>query len=1196
MNKLLPSVKSLITLAALLCFLFQASAASAQKVSLSVRNATVKAAIERLQKDYGYSFVIKTKDADVNKKITLDVKNEEIGAVVGKMFAGQNVVSSVEGKMIAIMSAPAKRDAAARASANAVVKGVVKDSAGNPITGATVIVDGTTIGATTDLDGSFSVRIGARTDVRLIVSYLGLKTREVAVDDPARFYEVRLENDNMALDEVVVVGYGTQRRSLVTNAISQFKPTEENMRSVMSPSELLQGRIAGVSISTSSGNLGSAEKMSIRGSSSLSASNEPLYVIDGIPLSNNSASLYSFGENMSSLATLNLTDIESIEVLKDAASAGIYGARASNGVILITTKKGSMARGPQVTFEAQAAWTSPAVRFDLMDGGDYLRTMRTMLNEYPSTYAYGSGILTGANSAGIGNGDNSVWTPKFVDTPADVPAGWKVMVDPIDHSKLIAYQDNDQQKQWFDDSYWMNYYVGVNGGNDKVQYAASAGYTKDGGIGINTDFSRFTFHGNTSFKILRNLKATTVFDYSETKGNTLPSSGIATYWTTVGRGMFMPATHRDYLDDGTPAQGTNNTTISAAWFDRYYTSNYTARRMTANFNLEWEIVDGLRAVMQVANHNYYRIDNQRLAGNAISNQRRTYEKWGQTNRFSTQGYLNYRKTFAQDHTIEGTVGFDYMKNTVNGLSLTVTGADSDKVPTLAAGTDATGWADTNTNEALSSYFGRLNYDYKKKYLFMFTFRADGSSKFAEGNRWGYFPAASAGWVVSEEKFWNVRNFNSFKIRASYGLTGNNYIGLYDAYGGFGATSIYNGASAILPTALPNMRLKWETTHQLDIGVDMGFFNDRIRLMADYYNKKTTDLLFSVTLPDTSGYGSARQNVGSVRFYGAEVELSTVNIQSKNFTWTTDFTYSFNMNKVLSLPDEYKYKDVDGKDAWRIGGYTMSETGFRFGGTAVGERMGRIYGYKTAYIIETEAQADAALYDVNSHGIRRSDGRSIAGRKDIGDYEWLNRAGSARTADGSEQINDEDMFLLGYVTPHSTGGMNNTFKYRNLSLSVYVDYALGHSVYNYMYTRGLQTSMGNCNWNLIYDANDCWQKPGDNTKLARLSANDADGGNKNYSRPSNINVQKGDYLCLRDVTLSYSFPKRWIGKLGLGNLTVSVSGNTLVYWTKVKGVSPESAVAASGSSTGMYSVVNTSSADYSIYPPTRKVMFSLKATF
>lgn len=600
------------------------------------------------------------------------------------------------------------------------VTGAVRDAKGEPVIGATVIVKGTATGATSGADGRYSIQAGP--DATLEFSFIGYKKQEVPVGTRSAI-DVVLEEDALMVDDVVVIGYGTQSRRTITAAVSKVDGEKLAGAPVNSIGDALKGRVGGVRVSSADNQPGSDPVFLIRGGSSINQSNAPIIIIDGVNRE---------------MTGLNPNDIESIEVLKDAASAGIYGARASNGVILITTKKGSMARGPQVTFEAQAAWTSPAVRFDLMDGGDYLRTMRTMLNEYPSTYAYGSGILTGANSAGIGNGDNSVWTPKFVDTPADVPAGWKVMVDPIDHSKLIAYQDNDQQKQWFDDSYWMNYYVGVNGGNDKVQYAASAGYTKDGGIGINTDFSRFTFHGNTSFKILRNLKATTVFDYSETKGNTLPSSGIATYWTTVGRGMFMPATHRDYLDDGTPAQGTNNTTISAAWFDRYYTSNYTARRMTANFNLEWEIVDGLRAVMQVANHNYYRIDNQRLAGNAISNQRRTYEKWGQTNRFSTQGYLNYRKTFAQDHTIEGTVGFDYMKNTVNGLSLTVTGADSDKVPTLAAGTDATGWADTNTNEALSSYFGRLNYDYKKKYLFMFTFRADGSSKFAEGNRWGYF--------------------------------------------------------------------------------------------------------------------------------------------------------------------------------------------------------------------------------------------------------------------------------------------------------------------------------------------------------------------------------------------------------------------------------------------------------------------------
>ena len=716
------------------------------------------------------------------------------------------------------------------------VTGAVRDAKGEPVIGATVIVKGTATGATSGADGRYSIQAGP--DATLEFSFIGYKKQEVPVGTRSAI-DVVLEEDALMVDDVVVIGYGTQSRRTITAAVSKVDGEKLAGAPVNSIGDALKGRVGGVRVSSADNQPGSDPVFLIRGGSSINQSNAPIIIIDGVNRE---------------MTGLNPNDIESIEVLKDAASAGIYGARASNGVILITTKKGSMARGPQVTFEAQAAWTSPAVRFDLMDGGDYLRTMRTMLNEYPSTYAYGSGILTGANSAGIGNGDNSVWTPKFVDTPADVPAGWKVMVDPIDHSKLIAYQDNDQQKQWFDDSYWMNYYVGVNGGNDKVQYAASAGYTKDGGIGINTDFSRFTFHGNTSFKILRNLKATTVFDYSETKGNTLPSSGIATYWTTVGRGMFMPATHRDYLDDGTPAQGTNNTTISAAWFDRYYTSNYTARRMTANFNLEWEIVDGLRAVMQVANHNYYRIDNQRLAGNAISNQRRTYEKWGQTNRFSTQGYLNYRKTFAQDHTIEGTVGFDYMKNTVNGLSLTVTGADSDKVPTLAAGTDATGWADTNTNEALSSYFGRLNYDYKKKYLFMFTFRADGSSKFAEDHKWGVFPSFSAGWRISQEAFMrNVRWIDELKLRVNYGVAGNQLSASYP-YTNLWTIGETNGQIGITQASTGNRNLSWERNYQIDLGIDFRLWN-RFYGTVDYYNRRTHDLIWNRPTPSSTGLAS-----------------------------------------------------------------------------------------------------------------------------------------------------------------------------------------------------------------------------------------------------------------------------------------------------------------------------------------------------
>lgn len=1037
------------------------------------------------------------------------------------------------------------------------------------------MVKGTQTGVSSDVEGNYEIVVPGPGSV-LVFNYLGYQPQEIAVGNRTQI-DVRLAEDNNVLDDVVVIGYGTQSRRTLTSAVSKVSGADLEGVPVNSIGDALKGKVPGVRVSTANNQPGSDPVFLIRGGSSINQSNAPIIIVDGV---------------RREMTGLNTNDIESIEILKDAASAGIYGASASNGVILVTTKKGNRAKGPQITFEAQAAWTSPATKFDLMDARDYVVTMRRALNDCPG-YTYGQQVLTGANSAGIGNGDSSIWTTRYLQEGESVPRGWSSVVDPVDPSKIIVFQDNDQQSQWFDDSYWMQYYVGVNGGSDKVTYAASASYMKDGGIGINTDFSRFTFHGNTSFKITKSLTAGTTFDYSETSGNEIPSSGIGNYWTILGRGMFMPATHRDYLEDGEPGQGTNSTTISAAWFDRYYTNNYVTRRSTANFNLKWDIVDGLSAFAQIANHNSYKNSYQYLAGNAISQTRQTYEGWSQTNRLSFQAHVDYNKSFG-DHNLSAMAGYDFLKRKINGMSMTVQGAESDKTPTLGAGTTPTAWTDTQTPWCQISYFGRLNYNYKEKYMLGFTMRADGSSLFAKDNRWGYFPAVSAGWVVSEEKFWNVEKFNQLKLRLSYGLTGNNNVDYYDTLGAYSVTGIYAGSGATLVSTLPNLGLTWEKTKQFDIGLDMAFFNNRLRVAADYYSKKSEDLLFDVSLPDTSGYGSAMQNVGSIRFYGLEFEISSVNVSTKNFSWTTDFTYSFNANKVLSLPDEYYYKDIDGKDAWRIGGYKMSESGYRFGGTAVGEPLGRIYGYKTSHIIESEAQADAALYDSNSHGYRRSDGLSIAGRKDVGDYEWKNRAGSALTADGREQINGEDMFLLGNVVPHSTGGMNNTFKFKNLALSVYLDYALGHSIYNYQYTRCFQTSMGNCNWNLVYDALNTWQKPGDDTKFARLTPNDADGGNRNYSRISNINVQKADYLCLRDVTLSYDLPLRWIRKVGLGRLTVSVSGNTLCYWTGVKGISPESA--SVGSSTGMYSVTSSSATSFNNYPPTRKVLFGLKATF
>lgn len=454
-------------------------------------------------------------------------------------------------------------------------------------------------------------------------------------------------------------------------------------------------------------------------------------------------------------------------------------------------------------------------------------------------------------------------------------------------------------------------------------------------------------------------------------------------------------------------------------------------------------------------------------------------------------------------------------------------------------------------------------------------------------------------MISEEPFWNAEKskMNTFKFRASYGQTGNNGIGLYDTYGAF-ATSMYAGQSTLLPSAMQNSGMKWETTTQLDLGFDLGFFNDRLRIVMDYYNKTTDNMLFSITLPDTGSLGSVKANVGSARFYGAEIEISSVNIRKKNFEWSTDFTYSFNKNKVLSLPDEYKYTDINGKDAWRIGGYTMSESGERFGGTAVGESLGRIWGYKISRILQTDAEAAGALYDTQSHGYRRSDGKSITGRKDAGDYEWCNRPGSKKTADGREQIDAEDMYELGNIMPHSTGGLNNTFRYKNLTLSVYVDYALGHSIYNYMKSRFVQNTLGNSNSNVDKMVYDCWRYPGDkNAKYARFFPNDADYGNRNFSRASDFNVEKADYLCLRDVSLYYDLPEKWLKNIWVKKLTIGVTGNTLCYWTGVSGsISPETGM-GTGSGDSMYSAVSTGGKDNSsIAPAARKILFNVKITF
>ncbi len=1059
------------------------------------------------------------------------------------------------------------------------VKGSVKDAAGNPLIGVTVWVEGSNIGTTTDIDGNYSVDV--RPSDTIVYTFLGYNEVKETVGQRTRI-DITLAEATTAMDEVVVVGYGTQSRRTLTTSIAKIDGSELMDAPVAAVGDALKGKVSGMRVATANSLAGEAPRFLIRGGSSVTLGNDPIVIVDGVTRE---------------MDGINPNDIESIEVLKDAASAGIYGARASNGVILVTTKKGSSSKGPQVVFEAQVGWESASRSWNLMNSREFLEFVRPAIAEGPNADA----ILTGANAAGTGNTTStSPWTTQYLEPGTQVQPGWEWMVDPLDATKILTFKSSDYQKEWFGDALWHKEYVGVNGGNDKIKYAASASYMSDGGVAAMTDFSQFTMHGNTSFKIVKNLEATTTFDLSRSKRH-LP---IDNYFNAIGRGIMMGPTARNYDDEGNWVScASNKNQQTAAFYEEYYDREAATTRMTGSFGLKWEIIKGLTAQAQYAMNDvtyrgsYYAYGETEHGPNLISQTRSTIETRTENLRNSFNAFLNYNKTFKDVHKLDITAGYDYMMHQYWYLTANGTGAETDKVPVIQSGNVYTA-SNKDTRQSLLSYFGRASYNYADRYIVAATFRADASSKFAKENRWGYFPAASAAWVISEEPFWDVSKskMNTFKFRVSYGQTGNNGIGLYDTYGAFDTSGLYAGDPTNLPSAMQNRGLKWETTTQLDLGLDMGFFNDRLRIVADYYNKVTNDMLFKITLPDTGQFSSVMANVGKARFYGFEVEISSVNIRTKNFTWTTDFTYSFSKNKVLSLPDEYKYTDSKGNVGWRMNG-TPIANGDQVGGIAVGESLGNIYGYSISHIIQNQAEADAALYDTDGgKGYRRSDGLTIAGRKDIGDYAFRNREGSAKLANGEEQINSEDMFYLGNVMPHSTGGMNNTFRYKNLSLSIYIDYAAGHHIYNYMKTRFFQNTLGNSNSNLDKMVYDCWTHPGDtDAKYARFFPNDADFGNRNFSRISEFNVEKGDYLCLRDVSIFYDLPEKWVRKIGMKKLTVGISGNTLAYWTAVSGgISPETGMGRS-SDADMYKSVNVAS-DGNIIPATRKVLFNVKITF
>lgn len=1036
--------------------------------------------------------------------------------------------------------------------------GVVQDDTGEALPGVSVTVKGTARGVATDLDGLYSIKV-SKGDV-LVFKYVGYSDLEQTIADQ-KTLDVVLGTKAADLDEVVVVGYGVQSKRTVTSAISKLDGASIRETPINTVGEGLKGKIAGVRVYNSNNSPGSEATFLIRGGSSINGTNDPLILVDGVERS---------------LAGLSPNDIESIEVLKDAASSAIYGSRASNGVVLVTTKKAKEGE-IHVTFQGSVALQNAARMFEYMNARDQLYLARTRyVNGHMNQH--GELFLEGAYSSG--NTSTSRFSPRYLQPGESVPAGYQSMIDPIDTSKTLIFEDNDYAGLIFRDAIWQSYYAGIEGGTDKLNYTGSVNYTKDAGVGIGTDFDRFCTRANINAKLASNVKFNTILDYSKTNTGEYDNQ-----YKLLSRGLMTPPTQRRYFvgDNkwyGIPTHGANASSSNPLFYEYYNDHSKSYNRLSVSATLDYEPIKGWHIIGTASTFqengetdNFHKEDP--LNGTRWADASNTTIK-----RNKLEIYSVFNKTFG-NHTLGATAGYSWQRYDYRYLYAKSQGQATDKIPTLNAGNEYMAATSNKEQDVNVGFFGRLNYDYKKKYLFTLTFREDGSSRFYSGHQWGFFPGGSLGWVMSDEEFMLGLNptINNLKWRVSYGQTGNNQVGLYDALGLYQIYTPYAGSSTIVSSSMPNMGLTWETSTQLDLGFDLGMFNNRIQLGVDYFNKDTDNLIQSKILPNTSGFSSVLTNIGKFRLRGFDLEINTHNITSKDFNWDSRITLTYVKNKVLKLPEAVSKRDKN-----RIGGYSLpdmpgysKENPYEFGGIAEGEPLGRIYGYKTKYIITTQEQADNATYDSGSKGWDWTQKKFLGtGKKAIGDYEWCD-------LDQNGVINGNDMYLLGNTIPHTTGGFNNMFNYKDFTLNVYLDFALGHSIANGIFQRQLGVILdGNIPVQAMTDA---WSPGDDPTKKKyAIWGYSNSGANNNYRENSDIFVQKADYLCIREISLSYSMPKKVIGKLPMENVVFTLQGNNLHYFTEVIGLSPEMGAAS------------TYGSGYNPYPPIRKYSLSVKVSF
>lgn len=874
-HRLLPKIliRMKLTLVILTIALLQVKASSfAQKITLNLHNAKLSEVVKQLRKQTNYNFLYNSSVAESLNPISVEVKDADLTTVLEKCFSGLPITFRIQNNTVLISTRPpsATREKLPKA-ADIEITGTVKDDKG-PLVGVVVQVRGTQRSVATDVDGRYKIAVPDDNAV-LVFRFIGFQNQEIGVNGK-KTINVLMKATEAELNDVVVVGYGTQRQKDLTGSVGAITSEDFNKGSQLAPQQLLQGKISGVNISQNSGKPGASNTVRIRGGTSLTGSNDPLYVIDGVPISStanvNQSNIRGTGtdvfdqEPSNPLQTLNSNDIESITVLKDASATAIYGSRGANGVIVITTKKGR-AGSAQVVYNGQAGVSTVSNKLDILSADQY-RAVNTTLG--------------------------------------------------------LTLDDRGASTNWQDEIYrsaiTQDHNISLSGGSEKTLYRASIGYGNLEGVMLGSKLEQANILANINHKALNDrLKFDLRINYGQNMQHAAPVSN------TVGSEAGTSMNYEAYVFNPTyPVRDLNGGynhvppfRINPVSFSTDVIDQKKQQRLLGNLSTNYKILDPLSIdvslgyTRQSIDRNSFISKNNPL-GNGLGGYASVQKLYDESKLMET--VLRFNKTYGK-HVVDAIGGYSYQYFVNEGLRNTASGFLSDEfkwysLQAASVVNSVTSYKESNT---LISFYGRLNYNFDNRFLVTGTVRRDGSSRFGSGNKWGVFPSGSVAWRFSQERFFKVKAISDLKLRLSYGVTGNQEIGNLNSLTTLGASStgyIVGGqrVTVVLPQQYANPDLKWEQTAQINAGLNFGLFGDRIRGSFDVYRKKTTDLLLLVAVPSPAVVNTQLANVGSVENKGIELELGATLVDKDKFGWDLDFNISRNINKVLSLSNE-KYQ-------------------------------------------------------------------------------------------------------------------------------------------------------------------------------------------------------------------------------------------------------------------------------------------------